>query len=154
VATGAKHTENRESLAAPWISLSFFPLFPFFPASPSADSLPGLSKYEDCIAVSTFYVLPPRPFLEECLAAYLRPLFPGRVWTGAVSAELVNTLSTVVRDPGVYVIHREELPDGETVAQALADGFGAEPGDEVIEIRPGNKLGEWAALRWHLDYAA
>jgi hypothetical protein len=63
-------------------------------------------------------------------------------------------LCTAVRDPDVYIVHREELPAGETVAQALADGFGAEPGDEVIEIRPGHKLGEWASLRWHLDNAA
>jgi hypothetical protein len=36
--------------------------------------------------------------------------------------------------PHAYVVFREELPEGIELAIALKDGFGAEPGDHVIEI--------------------
>jgi hypothetical protein len=105
--------------------------------------------------MSTFYVLPPRPLVGECFARYLQPLFPGLQWTGTVCADLADTLAaTACRHPDVYVISREDLPDGEEPARALADGFGAEAGDEVIEIRSGNKPGEWTARRWRVGNAA
>jgi hypothetical protein len=105
--------------------------------------------------VSTFYLLPPRPLLGECFAGYLQPLFPGLQWTSAACAELADTLTAVVvRRTDVYVVYREELPDGEDPARALADGFGAEAGDEVIEIGSGGKAGEWTACRWRLGQAA
>jgi hypothetical protein len=105
--------------------------------------------------MSTFYLLPPRPLLEECLAAYLDPLLPGLRWQGTIGPVLADILAAAVaRRPDVYVIHREELPEGESPARALADGFGAEADDEVIEIRPGSKSGEWTARRWRLGNAA
>jgi len=105
--------------------------------------------------MSTFYLLPPRPLLEECLAAYLDPLLPGLRWQGTVGLLLADILAAAVaRRPDVYVIYREELPEGETPARALVDGFGAEADDEVIEIRPGGKSGEWAARRWRPGDAA
>ena len=56
--------------------------------------------------------------------------------------------------PDVYVVYREELPDGEDPARALADGFGAEPGDEVIELRAADRPGELAVRRWHVGATA
>jgi len=50
---------------------------------------------------------------------------------------------------GVYVVHREELPEDDDLARGLAEAFGAEPGDEVIEVRPGRE-----AQRWRLARAA
>lgn len=101
--------------------------------------------------MSTFYLLPPRSFLGECVAGSLRPLFPGLDWSRTACTELADTLTEVLaRQAGVYVVCREELPDGESPARALADGFGAEAGDEVVEVRPGGRPGEAQACRWKI----
>jgi hypothetical protein len=105
--------------------------------------------------MSTFYVLPPKSFLGACFAGYLKPLFPGLPWTDAACADLAGALAAAVcRQPDIYVVYREELPEGESTARALADGFGAEPDDEVVEIAAGNRLGELTARRWRLAEAA
>jgi hypothetical protein len=36
--------------------------------------------------------------------------------------------------PDVFLIPRDDLPPGEPVADALAQAFGAEPGDRVVEV--------------------
>jgi len=100
--------------------------------------------------MATFYVLPPRPFLGRCYATYLQTLFPGLTWDDAVCPDLADHLSSIAADrKDVYIVHREELPEDEDLARGLADGFGAEPGDEVIEVRPGRD-----AHRWRLGRAA
>jgi hypothetical protein len=105
--------------------------------------------------VSTFYLLPPRPLLGERFAEYLQILFPGLSWDSARWPELADVLrATAVLHPDVYVVHREELPEGEPAAEALVNGFGAEPGDDVIEIRAGLRPGEVIAHRWRLGDAA
>jgi hypothetical protein len=48
------------------------------------------------------------------------------------------------------VIYREDLPREETAAQALVNGFGAEAGDEVVEVRPGGRPGEITTRRWRI----
>jgi hypothetical protein len=104
--------------------------------------------------MSTFYVLPPRPYLGRCFARYLQGVFPGLTWDSALWDNLADGLTAAAGcHPGVYVVHREELPDGEDTARALADGFGAEPGDEVIEVCAGGRVGEWTARRWRLGQA-
>jgi hypothetical protein len=101
--------------------------------------------------MSTFYLLPPRSYVGECLANWLRPVFPGLTWTGEACTDLADALAAaVVRHADVYFVYREELPEGECPARALADGFGAEPNDEVVEIATGNRLGEITARRWRL----
>jgi hypothetical protein len=88
--------------------------------------------------MSTFYLLPPRAFLGERLAGALEGVVPGLRWTDAGLAQLADAVSAAVAGhPDVYVVHREDLPDGEDPARALADGFGAEPDDEVVEVRAG-----------------
>ena len=105
--------------------------------------------------MSTFYLLPPRPLLAERLADYLQSLLPGLTWTVDAGADLAEALAAAVaRRPDVYLVHREDLPEGESPARALADGYGAEPGDEVVEVRPAAKPGEWTARRWRLGAAA
>jgi hypothetical protein len=101
--------------------------------------------------VATFYLLPPRPFLGEHFADYLQTLFPGLSWDGPTWTELGESLGAAVgQHPDVYVVYREDLPEGEDPARALADGFGAEAGDEVIEVRSGFRPGELTARRWRL----
>jgi hypothetical protein len=105
--------------------------------------------------MATFYLLPPRPYLGERFAAYLEGLFPGLHWDSAVWANLAEGLAAAATcHPGVHVVYREELPEGEDPARALADGFGAEPGDEVIEVRLAGRPGETAVRRWHVGAAA
>jgi hypothetical protein len=104
--------------------------------------------------MATFYLLPPRQLLGQRLADYLHTLCPGLPWTNTVWTDLADLLrSAIARHPDVYVVHREELPPGEDPARALLDGFGAERGDEVIEVRPGLRPGEMITLRWSLDGA-
>ncbi|HZT79271.1 MAG TPA: hypothetical protein VFA26_03560 [Gemmataceae bacterium] len=97
--------------------------------------------------MSTFYLLPPRPLLRDRLAGLL-PGLDGAADFWSAFVDLIGQLAD--RRPGTYVVFREELPDGEDPARALADGFGAEDGDEVIEVRPGPTPGELTARRWRL----
>ena len=100
--------------------------------------------------MATFYVLPPRPFLGRCYATFLQTLFPDLTWDEAALSELADRLNSIAADrKGVYLVHREELPEDEDLARGLADAFGAETGDEVIEVRPGRE-----AHRWLLGRAA
>jgi hypothetical protein len=101
--------------------------------------------------VSTFYLLPPRAQMGERLAAYLQTCFPGLDWPARAWSELGELLATTVGDrPDVYVVYRDDLSDGDDVGAALVNGFGAEPGDEVVEICPAGKRGPAEARRWHV----
>ena len=101
--------------------------------------------------MSTFYLLPPRPVLGERFAAYLGTLFPGLNWNTAHWPDLGELLGTVAAGrPDIFVVHREELAPGADIPQALRDGFGAETGDEVVEVRTGLKAGELFTRRWRM----
>ncbi len=101
--------------------------------------------------MSTFYLLPPRALLGARFAEYLHTMFPGLEWSRSVWAELLEALSAAAgQNPDVYVVHRDDLPEGEEPAQALANGFGAEVGDEVIEVSAGAASGAMSARRWQL----
>ena len=59
--------------------------------------------------------------------------------------------------PGdVHIVHRDDLLVGEALSRALADGYGAESGDEVIEVRlggvgaPSGAHGPMTPRRWRL----
>jgi hypothetical protein len=100
--------------------------------------------------MSRFYLLPSRPELGERFATYLKDLFPGLDWPTSSWSKLAEDLGAVAgRAPDVFVVYREELPDGEDLTTALTDGFGAEAGDEVVEILPGSR-GELSSRRWKL----
>jgi hypothetical protein len=86
--------------------------------------------------VATFYVLPPRAVLGDALARLLREFFPGLDWALAERDVLVDTLAArLTGRREVYVVFRDDLPAGEVLSRALVDGFGAEWGDEVVEVR-------------------
>src|SRR5262245_20257473 len=81
--------------------------------------------------MSTFYVLPPRPALEDRLADCLGPLLPGLGWApprpgGGRLADLL--LEALAPASDVYLVCRDELPPGAAAEQALVDGFGAGAG--------------------------
>jgi hypothetical protein len=105
--------------------------------------------------VSTFYLLPPRPYLGEHFATYLQGVFPGLHWGRDLWANLADGLAAAATcHAGVYVVFCEELPADENPARALTDGFGAEPGDEVIELHVSGRAGEFAVRRWRVGARA
>jgi hypothetical protein len=104
--------------------------------------------------MATFYLLPPRPLLADHVGRLLGDVLPGLHWAATERARLADEIAAAASaHEGVFVVYREELPDGEPPARALADGFGAEPGDEVVEVRPGPRPGELAARRWRIAAA-
>ena len=105
------------------------------------------------IFMSCFYLLPSRPELGERFASYLKDLFPGLDWPSSAWTDLAENLGAAAgRTPDVFVVYREELPEGEDPTTALTDSFGAEAGDEVVEVLPG-KPGELRTRRWKLGAA-
>lgn len=101
--------------------------------------------------MSIFYLLPPRSILGDRLAAFLQPLLPGLDWDSGMRLNLAEMVAAAAgAHEDVYIVHREELPAGEPMPQALAHGFGAESGDEVIEIRLGARSEELSSRRWRL----
>ena len=86
--------------------------------------------------MATYYVLPPRALLGARLALILQHVLPGMRWPSARWAELSTGLIDSALDAEAqYVVYREDLPDGADVVDALAAGFGAEPDDEIVEVR-------------------
>jgi hypothetical protein len=101
--------------------------------------------------MSIFYLLPPRPFLGDRFADFLQTLFPGLSWDSSERLNLAERLSAAAGErEGIYVIYRDDLPSEGSAMQALVDGFGAEPGDEVVEVRAGSKIGEVMTRRWRV----
>jgi hypothetical protein len=93
-------------------------------------------------------------------AQFLQTLLPGLDWDVAGRAQLAEVLTTAAQASGgeapgddVYVLYRDDLPPGEFLPRALLDGFGAEEGDEVVEVRPAGRAGEMTARRWRITSA-
>ncbi len=89
--------------------------------------------------MATFYVLPPRACLDDALAAVLGKLLPGL----PVPADTWDRFADHFAPPGVYLVSRDDLPDATPLPAALADGFGAEPGDRVVEVALGGGSRGW-----------
>ena len=89
--------------------------------------------------MAPFYLLPPRACLDDALAAFLGKLLPGL----PVPADAWDRLAERVAPPGVYLVSRDDLPDTTSLPAALADGFGAEPGDRVVEVALGGASRGW-----------
>jgi hypothetical protein len=102
--------------------------------------------------MSIFYLVPPRPFLGDRFADFLQSLFPGLAWDSVSRVRLAEMLGEAASErDGVYVIYREDLPREEPPIQALVNGFGAEAGDEIVEVRPGGRPGEILTRRWRIE---
>ena len=85
--------------------------------------------------MSTFYILPPSVLLGERLAERLRPIFPGLEWDRGGHVALAEALlGAVTSRPEVYVVYREEIPEDEEPSKVLAEVFGAEAGDRIIDV--------------------
>jgi hypothetical protein len=105
--------------------------------------------------MATFYVLPPRSMVETILAEQFQRALPGLSLNSDDANQLLEMLSTTLLGRAdTYLVFREELDLSEPAAQALANGFGAEPGDLIIEMQPGSKPGQFQTNRWSLPEAA
>ena len=82
--------------------------------------------------MSTFYVLPPRRIVAERFGDFLKSMLPGD-WPRDNLADVLESLLLAHAD--VYVVWREDLPAGGHLMALLVQGYGAEDGDEVIEVR-------------------
>ena len=101
--------------------------------------------------MSTFYVLPPRPLFGDRLSTFLQTLLPGLDWDMAGRAGLAEAIADVAtHETDAFLVFRDDLPVGEPIASALVHGFGAEEGDEVIEVRAGGRVGEGGVRRWRV----
>jgi hypothetical protein len=80
--------------------------------------------------MATFVILPPRELLEYAIHGFAESLFPGRAVPAGAWERM---LADVVDGPDVYPLHREDLPETDDLTAALVVGFGAEPGDQVVE---------------------
>ncbi|MCZ2342698.1 MAG: hypothetical protein LC104_13050 [Bacteroidales bacterium] len=81
--------------------------------------------------MSTFYILPPRECLEQTVASFLDRLVPGLPAPEGLCERILNFLSD---QPDLFVVHREDLAGFTELADELAEGFGAEPQDRVVEV--------------------
>ena len=100
----------------------------------------------------TFYILPSRPELGQRFAQLLTGLFPGTVWPSDDWHDLAEALgAAAMSQDDVYVVYAEDLPEGPSLEAGLVEYFGAEPGDEVIEVRPGRTLAEIRVQRWRVN---
>ena len=85
--------------------------------------------------MATFYVLPPRECLEQAVTAFCERVLPGvPVGSAACEAFLAAVSGELSAEDDVFFLHREDLPAADDVEAELTAGFGAEPGDEVVEI--------------------
>lgn len=85
--------------------------------------------------MATFYLIPPRECLEQAVAEFLARVLPGLPSDPGVADALIAAVEFEAnRRDDTYLVHREDLPGGADVLSDLVDAFGAEPGDQVVEI--------------------
>src|SRR5262245_25514415 len=94
--------------------------------------------------MATFYLLPPRPIFGDHLLDGVERLLPGLDLNVAARRRLTEAFLDALDLRGdLFLVFREDLPAGVSVEQALRDGYGAELGDEVIEVRTGAPARRW-----------
>jgi len=97
--------------------------------------------------MATFYLLPPRACLEQALGEVLARLLPGLPLPAESWDAITDRLGSAAHWPDdVFLVPRDDLPEGEPPGGALAAAFGAEPGDRIVEV----SLAQKTARSWVL----
>ncbi len=85
--------------------------------------------------MATFYLLPPRACLEQTVGEVLARFLPGLPLPADSWDAVVERIGSAAGWPAdVFLVPRDDLPEGEAVSSALAAALGAEAGDRVIEV--------------------
>lgn len=85
--------------------------------------------------MATFYLLPPRSVLESAFSDILARLLPGLPLPVESWETIIDRLGSAGGWPDdVFLVPRDDLSQGESVAESLAAAFGAESGDKVVEV--------------------
>jgi hypothetical protein len=100
--------------------------------------------------MSTFYVLPSQALLGQRYAEFLAGLFPGMHWERHAWRSLAEALGEEIRLSDVYLVYREGMDDAAPLEESLVADFGAEPGDEVVEVALGGRLAVLTTRRWRI----
>lgn len=86
--------------------------------------------------MATFFVLPPRDCLDRAVTDLLTKLLPGLPLPADAWDAVTDRLADAASWPAdLFLVPRDDLPDGEPVHDALSTNYGAEPGDRVVEVR-------------------
>ena len=94
--------------------------------------------------MATFYLLPPRACLEQAVGELFGKLLPGLpLPADAWDAVALQLAATAGWGGDLFLVPRDELPDGDA-GTALADAYGAEPGDRVVEVSLARPARAWA----------
>ncbi|QVL34767.1 hypothetical protein KIH39_12910 [Telmatocola sphagniphila] len=80
--------------------------------------------------MASFYVLPPRALLQRQLRSIVSAYLPGARINEEVLLELFHNQA----DDQHFILHREDLPEGMAPLEALELFFGAEAGDQILQI--------------------
>jgi hypothetical protein len=95
--------------------------------------------------MATFYVVPSRQLLGQHFAQLLAALFPGVSYTLWDWPDLAEAVAALVEGQETgFVVYREELDEQLSTRDALVQHFGADAGDEIIEV----SFGKSAHPRW------
>ena len=94
--------------------------------------------------MATFYLLPPRSCLEQAVSELFGKLLPGLPLPADAWEALAENLGVAAGwGEGVFLVPRDDLPEGDA-SEALVDGYGAEPGDRVVEVSLARPARAWA----------
>jgi hypothetical protein len=103
--------------------------------------------------MATFYLLPPRPYLDDAFRRFRDAWLPGL--SKAVGPAFPELLEAALSPAGdAFVVFRDDLPEGVPLESALRHGFGADDGDAILEVRAGTLAGEVRVRQWRLGAAA
>ena len=85
--------------------------------------------------MATFYLLPPRSCLEDVFTSVLGRMLPGLpLPVDGWDLLLLNLAANSGWSRDLFLIPRDDLPEGEPLEESLRLHFGAEPGDRVVEV--------------------
>jgi hypothetical protein len=93
--------------------------------------------------MATFYLLPPRACLEQAVGELFAKLLPGLPLPADAWDAITQELRVAAYWPGdTFFVPKDELPEGDA-GSALIEGYGAEPGDRVVEVSLGRPAWAW-----------